>query len=266
MFKPQFLLTVFLFGAASFAPSCGNTATSVSRNPDPAMYTFRIVHSYPHDRRAFTQGLVYFNGRLYESTGLYGSSSIRLVKLETGEVLRIHNLPERYFGEGIALFDDKIIQLTWKSNLGFVYNRESFDQIREFGYTTEGWGITHDGQKLIMSDGSSTLFFRDPETLRETGRLAVRDRGKPVSNLNELEYIRGKIYANVWQTDRIAQIDPEDGRVTGWIDLTGIVAHLDLSQPIDVLNGIAYDGENNRIFVTGKLWPKLFEIELVPSN
>lgn len=266
MFKMRWFLIVCMLGGAALAYACGNAVKSDSGGSSPAMYTYRIVHAYPHDREAFTQGLVYQEGRLYESTGRRGFSSLREVELETGKVLRIHNLPDRYFGEGIALFAGKIAQLTWQANLGFIYERDSFRQIREFHYPTEGWGITYDGKRLIMSDGSATLFFLDPETLRGTGRLEVRDGGKLVTRLNELEYIRGTIYANVWQTDNIARIDPDTGKVTGWIHCTGLMAYLDLSRPVDVLNGIAYDKENDRLFVTGKLWPKLFEIELVPED
>jgi glutamine cyclotransferase len=237
-----------------------------SARAEPVEYTYRVVHTYPHDRRAYTQGLIYHKGRLYEGTGLHGRSSLREVELETGKILRIHNLPERYFGEGIALFDARIVQLTWESRLGFVYEQDSFNQIREFRYTTEGWGITHDGQRWIMSDGSETLFFRDSQTLMETGRVQVFDRGRPVGNLNELEYVKGKILANVWTTDRIAQIDSDTGTVTGWVDLSGLSARMDLSQQIDVLNGIAYDPDNDRLFVTGKLWPNLFEIVLIPAH
>jgi glutamine cyclotransferase len=260
-----------------YLTACGNDVSSdpgsfeeASLKPpaparaEPVEYTYRIVHTYPHDRRAFTQGLIYHKGRLSEGTGRYGQSSLREVNLETGKILRIHDLPERYFGEGIALFDARIVQLTWQSGLGFVYEQDSFNQIREFRYTTEGWGITHDGQRWIMSDGSETLFFRDSQTLMETGRVRVLDRGRAVGNLNELEYVKGKVLANVWTTDRIVQIDSSTGTVTGWVDLSGLSARMDLSQPIDVLNGIAYDHDNDRLFVTGKLWPNLFEIVLIP--
>jgi glutamine cyclotransferase len=247
------------FPEASFKPQAPARA-------EPVEYTYQIVHIYPHDRRAFTQGLIYQKGRLYEGTGRYGQSSLREVNLETGKIIRMHNLPDRYFGEGIALFDARIVQLTWQSRLGFVYEEDSFNQIREFRYTTEGWGITHDGQRWIMSDGSETLFFRDSQTLMETGRVRVFDRDRPVSNLNELEYVKGKILANVWTTDRIAEIDSDTGTVTGWVDLSGLSARMDLSQPIDVLNGIAYDPDNDRLFITGKLWPNIFEIVLIPAH
>ncbi len=231
----------------------------------PTLYTYRVVQPYPHDPQAFTQGLIHHDGQLYEGTGLHGRSSLRRVALETGEVLQIYNLPDQYFGEGITLYDGKIVQLTWQSEVGFVYDQESFELLQVFHYPTQGWGITHDGQRLIMSDGSATLYFWAPQTFQEIGQVQVHDRGQPVPRLNELEYIQGVVYANVWQTDRIAQIDPETGRVTGWIDLTGLLSLEDQSQA-DVLNGIAYDAENERLFVTGKLWPKLFEIELIPTE
>jgi len=256
--------------------ACGNAATSgsepetarepSSQKPSTPLFKPRIVNSYPHDHLAFTQGLAFHKGKLYESTGLHGRSSIRLVDLETGKVLQIKHLPEKYFGEGIALCDDRIIQLTWQSKLGFVYDRKTFRQLGEFSYPTDGWGIMYDGRKLVMSDGSATLYFLDPESFKETGRIEVRDRGEPVSRLNELEFVHGKIYANVWETDTIAQIDPVTGNVTGWIDLGELKAYMDLSRPIDVLNGIAYDTENDRLFVTGKLWPALFEIKLLPAE
>lgn len=227
------------------------------------VYTFRILNSYTHDRDAFTQGLVFENGTLYEGTGLYGKSSLRRVDLETGDVLQVHPLPAEYFGEGITIFEDAIIQLTWQSKKGFIYDKNSFEVLRDFKYETEGWGITSDGKHLIMSDGTSTLYILDPETLKNVGYIQVHDNGRPVNNLNELEYINGQIYANVWHTDSIAMIDPYNGRVTGWVDLSGILP-LQLNSPsADVLNGIAYDVKNGRLFVTGKLWPQLFEIELV---
>jgi glutamine cyclotransferase len=222
---------------------------------------FRIVHTYPHDRDAFTQGLVYHDGFLYEGTGLEGKSSLRKVDLTTGQVLQRVDLPHAYFGEGIVIWKDKVIQLTWRSRIGFVYELATFKQLRTFNYSREGWGITQDGKRLIMSDGSASLFFWNPETLEETGRLPVDDNGRPVSNLNELEYIHGEIYANVWQSDRIARISPATGHVISWIDLAPLRAELRTSRD-DVLNGIAYDVKQNRLFVTGKNWSKLFEIRL----
>ena len=226
-------------------------------------YTYRVVNTYPHDQSAFTQGLVFEQGVLYEGTGLRGRSTLRRVALETGDVLQRHALPDRFFGEGITLYGDKIIQLTWQSHIGFVYDKTSFELLRTFHYPTEGWGLTHDSQRLIMSDGTSTLHFLDPETLEDIAQVEVYDNHGPVARLNELEYIRGEVYANVWQTDRIAIIDPGTGRVTAWIDLEGLLDAEDYGEPEDVLNGIAYDPETDRLFVTGKLWPKLFQIELI---
>jgi glutaminyl-peptide cyclotransferase len=225
---------------------------------------FKTVHSYPHDPDAFTQGLVFHDGFLYEGTGLEGRSSLRKVDLTTGRVLQHVELPPVYFGEGIVIWKDKLIQLTWRSKIGFVYDLATFKQLRTFNYSREGWGITHDGKRLIMSDGSASLFFWDPETLQETGRLPVTDNGQPVTNLNELEFIRGEIWANVWQTDRIARISPATGHVTGWVNLPSLLTEAERARTRargdGVLNGIAYDSKSNRIFVTGKLWPKLFEI------
>lgn len=237
-----------------------STSTPISALP---VYTYTIINTYPHDPAAFTQGLIFENGVLYESTGLYGRSSIRKVDLETGTVLQLYELAPQFFGEGLTAFGDTLIQLTWQSNVGFVYDKHSFDLLREFSYPTEGWGITHDGEQLIMSDGTDRLFFLDPETFQITGHIYVTDAGRSVSRLNELEYIHGEIYANIWQTDLIARIDPQTGAVVGWIDLSGLLAEEYRQQPVDVLNGIAYDAEHDRLFVTGKLWPKLFEIELI---
>lgn len=231
-----------------------------TEEPAP-VYSYEIVNTFPHDRRAFTQGLVYRDGLLYESTGLRGRSSLRRVELETGRVLERRLLLPPYFAEGIAVLGDRIYQLTWTSGVGFVYDRESMQLVREFRYGLEGWGMTEDGESLIVSDGSATLYFWDPETLLETRRITVRDGGVKVGNLNELEYIDGEIYANIWMKDRIARISPETGEVLSWIDLTGILDERNGDE--DVLNGIAWDAGRRRLFVTGKLWPKLFEIELV---
>jgi glutamine cyclotransferase len=229
----------------------------------PAMYGYQVVRSFPHDPQAFTQGLVFHDGILYEGTGLQGRSSLRKVRLETGEVLQLRPMEDRYFGEGIAVLGDDVFQLTWQSEIGFVYDRQTLEPRRSFAYTGEGWGLTTDGRRLIMSDGSSTLRFIDPKSLRESGRLAVRDGAAPVSRLNELEFIKGEIYANVWETERIARISPATGRVTGWVDLRGLLDPREAAG-VDVLNGIAYDPAGDRLFVTGKLWPRIFEIRLVP--
>lgn len=227
------------------------------------VHSYRIKNTYPHDSSAFTQGLVYRDGILYESTGLRGRSSVRRVTLETGNILSQTSLLPEFFGEGIAVFGDRIYQLTWTTGVGFIYDKKTLALLQEFRYGIEGWGMTHDGKALIVSDGSSTLYYWDPETLREVKRLSVTDGGKPVTNLNELELVEGEIYANIWQQDRIARVSPETGKVTGWIDLKGLLAPADRHGGEDVLNGIAYDPGKKRLFVTGKLWPKLFEIELV---
>jgi glutaminyl-peptide cyclotransferase len=242
-------------------------ADQAGMQPAAPIYGYKVVRSYPHDPQAFTQGLTYHEGVLYEGTGLHGQSSIRKVRLETGEVLQIRHLAEQYFGEGIAIWGDSLIQLTWKSGIGFVYDLETFEPRRTFTYPGEGWGLTHDGTRLIMSDGSETGTLRllDPKTFRETGRLTVRDGSRPVQGLNELEFVKGEILANVWNTERIARISPQTGQVTGWIDLRGLLDPREAAG-VDVMNGIAYDAANDRLFVTGKLWPRLFEIQIVPRR
>jgi len=230
----------------------------------PVNYTYEVINVYPHDPNAFTQGLIMEEGVLYEGTGLYGSSTLRRVDLETGNVLQTYELSDDFFGEGITVFGGKIIQLTWQSQKGFVYDKQSFDLLEEFSYSTQGWGITTDGTKLIMSDGTANLYFLDPENFEVTGQVEVRD-DEPVMRLNELEYINGEVYANVWQTDKIAIINPDTGQVTGWIDLTGIYTP-ETSDSNNVLNGIAYDAEGDRLFVTGKRWSQLFQINLIAAE
>ena len=254
---------IILVGILAMAP-IGFGASSPSPISAP-VYSYKVVNTYPHDPNAFTQGLVYRDGMLYESTGLRGRSDVRRVELESGRVLERRALLPLFFAEGLAVLHDRIYQLTWTSGIGFVYDRESMELVREFRYGIEGWGMTHDGKRLIVSDGSEHLYFWDPETLQETNKLTVHDGGRRISNLNELEFINGEIYANVWMQDRIARISPETGKVLSWIDLTGILPLADRRANVDVLNGIAYDEEKERLFVTGKLWPKLFEIELVPK-
>ena len=229
--------------------------------------SYTVVHTYPHDPNAFTQGLIYVDGHLYESTGLNGRSSLRLVDLASGNVLQKHDLPAEYFGEGLTDWGSTLIQLTWISHKALVYDRFSFALQRTFDYEGEGWGLTHDAAQLIMSDGTSSLRFLDPKTFRVIRRLKVVDGdGGPVENLNELEYIRGEIYANVWQTDDIVRISPRTGKVLGRIDLSGIIDKRELREHGAVLNGIAYDPVGNRLFVTGKLWPKLFEIKVTAHH
>ncbi len=226
------------------------------------VHSYRVVAVYPHDPEAFTQGLAYGDGLLYEGTGLYGSSSLRETMLETGEVSRSRSLPSQLFGEGIALWEDRLFQLTWRSGICLVWDLEDLTVKKTFTYPTEGWGITSDGRSLIMSDGSSELRFLDPESFRVTRTVEVLAEGQPLKRLNELEYVEGLIYANVWETDEIAIISPETGDVVGAIDLSGLLTEEE-RQGADVLNGIAYDPENGRLLVTGKLWPKIFEIEVV---
>ena len=258
---PRLFLSAALGAFVTLIGFGGVGAVDTQRTAAPT-YTYRVVRSYPHDRQAYTQGLVYHNGVLYEGTGLNGQSSIRKVKLETGEVLQIRPIDQKYFGEGIAVVGNDLIQLTWQTEVGFVYELATFNARRTFTYTGEGWGLTYDGKRLIMSDGSPTLRFLNPSTLKEAGRLTVRDRGVPVENLNELEVVKGEILANVYQTERIARISPKTGQVTGWIDLRGLLSPRDAAG-VDVLNGIAYDSAKDRLFVTGKLWPRLFEIQIV---
>ena len=238
--------------------------SSAPRSRTTKLYGYEIVNTFAHDPNAFTQGLVWENGHLYEGTGRYGHSTLRKVELETGKVLQSVKLPVKFFGEGITIFKDKIIQLTYLSKVGFVYDKETFKLLREFHYPTEGWGLTHDGKKLIMSDGTPTLYFLDPETFERISSINVYYNNNLLWRLNELEFIDGQIFCNIWPTDRIAVIEPKTGKVTALIDLKGLLDRQDRSRPVDVLNGIAYDPANRRLFVTGKLWPKLFEIKLIP--
>ena len=234
--------------------------TAAAAAPAAPTYGFEVVHDYPHDPQAFTQGLIFRDGVLYESTGLSGRSSLRKVKLETGEVLQKKDIAKDYFAEGLTDWNGQLLQLTWVSHVGFIYDPATFEQKRQFNYGGEGWGLTHDGRRLIMSDGTANLRWIDPDSLQELSRFTVRDGGQTIPNLNELEYVKGSIYANVWMTDRIAVIAPDSGNVTGWIDLTNLRAPA--ARQGDVLNGIAYDAAADRLFVTGKLWPRLYEIRL----
>jgi len=222
---------------------------------------YRIVRAYPHDPDAFTQGLEYVDGMFYEGTGLNGRSSVRKVRIESGEVLQKRDLPQEHFGEGIAVFNSELFELTWQSRVAFVYDKVSFEPKRRLSYAGEGWGLTHDGRSLIMSDGTDELRVVDPSTFAEQRRIKVTAAGAPVRRLNELEIVRGEIFANVWMTDYMARIDPSSGRVTAYVDLHGLLSPTERSRT-DVLNGIAYDAEHDRLFVTGKLWPKVFEIKI----
>jgi glutaminyl-peptide cyclotransferase len=229
------------------------------------VYDYDVVHVYPHDPEAFTEGLFYLNGFLYESTGLEHHSSIRKVRLQTGEVLERHDIPGQYFGEGIVNWGNRLIELTWQSHVGFVYDLKSFKPLREFHYEGEGWALTQDGTQIFMSDGTSTLRILNPNTLLPVGMIPVTLDGKPIERLNELEWVKGEIFANVWQTSWIMRIDPHNGRVVGIVDLHGLLPAEDtVTGATDVLNGIAYDAQGDRLFVTGKNWPKLFEIRLKP--
>ena len=227
---------------------------------------YTVVNTYPHDRAAYTQGLQYLDNSLYEGTGLEGESSLRRVNLETGQVLQRRNLTAQYFGEGITVWGDEIFQLTWKNEIAFVYDRATFTPKRSYNYRGEGWGLTRDATQLIMSDGTHELRFIDPTNFTERRRLRVTMAGQPVDALNELEYVKGEILANVYQTDYVVRIDPATGRVTGLIDFRGLLAPRDRHGKEDVLNGIAYDAAGDRLFVTGKLWSKLYEVRLVPKR
>lgn len=261
-------LAVVLLVAAR-PPLAGQSApkTQVARVPQ---FAFQVVHVFPHDSSAYTQGLVFHKGILYEGTGLNGRSSLRKVRLETGEVLKRVDVAPEFFGEGIAVLRNQVVQLTWQSHRGFVYSLDDFRQLREFSYPGEGWGLTTDGRDFYMSDGTAEIRVLDGRALlggraQEKRRIKVRDSGAPVAQLNELEWVEGEIFANVWQTDRIARISPQTGKITGWIDLKGLLSPMFQLRHDAVLNGIAYDAGAKRLFVTGKLWPSVFEIQLVPK-
>lgn len=256
-------MKLFALFIAAFIIQLGSSQLEISSSV-PA-YDYDIVKEYPHDPRAFTQGLVYDNELLYEGTGLYGNSSLRKVDLDTGRVLKLVTLANWLFGEGVTIWDTKIIQLTWQSEIGLVYDKSSMIPIDNFTYNTEGWGITSDGKRLIMSDGTDTLIFLDATNFQKIGELKVRDGSIPVVGLNELEFIKGKIYANVWPTSRIAVISLQTGHILAWIDFERLIKAQNWKN-VDVLNGIAYDYEKDRLFITGKLWPKLFEIRVIEKN
>ncbi|MBS1806879.1 MAG: glutaminyl-peptide cyclotransferase [Acidobacteria bacterium] len=265
------LFSLLIFISACQGPSVPTSVAVTSSSPDKAaaeapIYTYEVVNTYPHDRTSFTQGLVFDNGIFYESAGLNaahgGHSSLRKVELATGKVLKKIDVPEPYFAEGLALFGGKLFQLTWEDEKGFIYDAETFAAKGEFKYRGEGWGLTHDGKSLILSDGSHQLRFLDPETFQEQRRISIYDNNRRVEKLNELEYVKGEIFANIWQEDRIVRIDPKDGNILGWIDMRDLLKPEDENADTDVLNGIAYDAAQDRLFVTGKKWPKLFEIRL----
>ena len=263
-YRPRSRATgIMLVLALSLASlQCNGTSKPATENAVVSTFGYQVVNIWPHDPHAFTQGLIFLDGNLVESTGQIGHSSLRSVELQTGKVLKKVDVPEPFFAEGAALLNNKIYQLTWEHQKGFIYDAQSFEKIGEFNYTGEGWGLATDGRSLLLSDGSNRIRFLDPDSFRVTKTIAVADGKTPINQLNELEYVNGEIYANVWHDDRIAVIDPENGRVKAWIDLTGLLQPGDVTDPEAVLNGIAFDQANNRLFVTGKLWPRLFEIKI----
>jgi glutamine cyclotransferase len=262
MLKPLSLALVFILFILALS---GGILFLIIQSGKPTNSTivqhfgYNLVNTYPHDTQAFTEGLIFDDGYLFESTGLLGNSTLRRVDLSTGKVLQEITLPVQYFGEGITIVNDTIVQLTWQSNLGFVYDKNSFELLKNFTYSTEGWGLTFDGKNLIMSDGSDNLFFLNPSNFERIGQIQVHEGNSSVFDLNELEFMNGEVYANIWHQQKIAVINPENGEVRGWIDLTGLGSSIGEN----VLNGIAYDVKNNRLFVTGKDWPQLYEIKLV---
>ena len=262
------LSLVLALAVACFQCQPGANGDLPPKKPEPApnapaaRYGYQIVNMWPHDSNAFTQGLILSDGKLLESTGQEGFSSLRRVELETGKVLKKVDVPVPYFAEGIALLNGKIYQLTWQHQVGFIYDAQSFERVGQFNYTGEGWGLATDGKSLILSDGSNRLRFLDPSDFHVTKTITVLDGQTPVNELNELEFVHGEIYANVWHDNRIATIDPQSGHVTAWIDLNGLMPAGELQDPEAVLNGIAYDQTNDKLYVTGKLWPRLFEIRV----
>lgn len=242
-------------------------ALAVASDPIPA-YRYTVVHAYPHDRTAYTEGLFYRDGALFEATGTVGASSVRKVELNSGKVLQQTATPWPDYGEGIVAWKDRLIQLTWQDHEGIIYDLATLTPRAKFAYSGEGWALTDDGTHLLMSDGTPTIRVLDPDSLQQVGHIDVTADGKPLANLNELEWVKGELYANVWLTNRIARIDPASGKVVGWIDLTGLGPDPStLPDPTnDVLNGIAYDAVHDRLFVTGKCWPQLYEIRLLPRG
>jgi glutaminyl-peptide cyclotransferase len=259
----RLVILFLLIGCCPFL--MGQPSHQLSANAPPE-YTFAIVRVFPHDTSAYTQGLAYRDGFLYEGTGRNGQSSLRKVRLETGKVIQRVDLGSEFFGEGITIVKDRVFQLTWKSGVGFVYDLKSFHLLRQSAYSGEGWGLATDGRELFLSDGTSEIRVLDAETFQEKRRLRVHDGATPVDQLNELEFVDGQIFANVWHSNRIARISLRTGNVVGWIDLTGLLSPIYRLEPEAVLNGIAYDPIRKRLFVTGKLWPSIFEIRLSPKH
>jgi glutamine cyclotransferase len=254
-------LILLMFSLSVAIISCPSSRTS----DRSVYYTCKIVATYPHDSQAFTQGLIFEDGVLYESTGLYEKSTLRKVELSAGRILQMHKLADEFFAEGIAICGNRIVQLTYKSGVGFVYNRDTFEVLNTFNYPGEGWGLTYDGEHLVLSDGTATLRLLDPETYEQVSSIEVRDGTRLIEGLNELEYVKGHIYANLWPTERIVIVDPKTGQVSGWVNLQEILKLVSNSQA-EVPNGIAYDAAGDRLFVTGKYWPELFEMRLVAEK
>src|SRR5215470_20301097 len=267
MLKTRLILVLVL---ALFSLQCqpGTNGNSSNKTPEaPATgptpkYGYQIVNIFPHDSNAFTQGLILMDGKLLESTGQEGRSSLRRVELESGKVLKKVDVPLPYFAEGLAALNGKLYQLTWQHQIGFIYDAQTFDKVGQFTYQGEGWGLTTDGQSLILSDGSPQIKFIDPSSFKVTRTITVTDRSTKIADLNELEFVNGEIYANVWHENQIAMIDPQSGHVNAWIDLTGLMPDGELQDPEAVLNGIAYDQPSDKLIVTGKLWPRVFEIKV----
>ena len=260
MYKNLWLIIIF-FASFNLVFAADNSNTEKKK----IYYTYKVIKKYPHNVEDFTEGLIYEEGMIYESTGQYGESQMKKYKLGSTEAIKTYSLPVMYFGEGAVILKDYVYQLTWKSRVGFIYNKE-LELTGNFNYRRRGWGITTDSKHLIMSDGTNKLYYLHPETFMEEKIVEVYDGDAPVANINELEYINGKIYANVFMTDFISIIDPKSGMVEGWLDLTGILDKKSLDRPVDVLNGIAYNKKNNTLFVTGKYWPYIFEIQMIQKK
>jgi glutamine cyclotransferase len=266
----EFFMVLLLTAIFAGVLACSDSSTAKQASIGAAtaeeavpVYSYQVINTWPHDAEAYTQGLVFHDGSLFESTGLRGASSLRRVELKTGKVKKKVDVARPYFAEGMTIFGDKIFQLTWQTQKGFVYDLKKLQPTGEFTYEGEGWGLTHDSQSLIMSDGTNRIRFLDPATFQVQRTISVYENGQPLTDLNELEYIKGEIYANIWKTNRIVRIDPTTGKINAWIDMTGLHHQGDDNETENCLNGIAYDAESDRLFVTGKRWPKLFEIRLV---
>jgi glutaminyl-peptide cyclotransferase len=261
--QKRVLISIIALALIIFAGAIGVIALNFLRPNAPTFplnYTYRVIDTYPHDPNAFTQGLVFDNGNFFESTGYYGNSSLRKVDPNNGRVLKKYSLPNEFFGEGLTIVGNSLIQLTWREQIGFVYDKDTFTIERNFSYSNEGWGLTFDGNRLIMSDGSSNLYFLDPTTFKEIGQIKVHDGNKTLKNINELEFVNGDIYANIWMQNTIVIINPGTGQVKGYIDLSGLY-HPTSAEA--VLNGIAYDKQADRLFVTGKNWPSIYHIKII---